>query len=90
MTQSRASAESWRLSECYGSDDEDPLTGFEMRIEREDCPADGSGPKFADDGAAWDHVVTCARAGSAYHARALEACSLQEQGRIIARCGAWK
>ncbi len=44
---------------------------------------------FADDRAAWEHVVGRARQGSSLHRAALAAVDGVEQAMIEATCGAW-
>ncbi len=48
-----------------------------------------SDPDFADDQAAWEHVVTRARQGSDLHRAALAAVDDVERALIEATCGAW-
>lgn len=59
-----------------------------MELQRIDFPDDGE-PPFADDAAAWDHVVAQARAGSEVHRQALALVDPVERCLIEARCGWW-
>lgn len=80
----QANAEGWGLFDCGLLDDGNP----HIELQRLDNPADGKLP-FADDGAAWDHVVEQARAGSTLHQHALQMVDKIELCLIEARCGWW-
>ena len=80
----QANAEGWGLFDCGLLDDGNP----HIELQRLDNPADGELP-FADDGAAWDHVVEQARAGSTLHQHALQMVDTIERCLIEARCGWW-
>lgn len=57
----QAANEGWCISECFGS------KNGPWQLQKDDCQ-----DKFAKDSEAWQHVVTQADAGSAYHKAALE------------------
>ncbi len=80
----KANDEGWGIFDCGVLDDGTP----HVELQRIDCPADGH-PPFPDDGAAWDHVVDQARAGSTFHQHALQMVDLVERFLIEARCGWW-
>lgn len=80
----KANAEGWGIFDCGVLDDGTP----HVELQRIDCPADGN-PPFSDDGAAWDHVVDQARAGSTFHQHALQMVDPIERCLIEARCGWW-
>ena len=79
-----AEQEGWGVFFC----DPRPDETRERQLQRIDCSEDGE-PPFDSDTAAWRHVVTRARAGSALHRAALSAVGDVERALIEATCGAW-
>ena len=79
-----AEHEGWGLFDCGPN----PDGTREMQLQRIDFPEAGD-PPFDSDNAAWQHVVTRARAGSELHRAALAAVDTVERALIEAACGAW-
>ncbi len=76
--------EGWGIFDCGVRED----GSLHIELQRIDSPDDGHAP-FADDGAAWDHVVEQARTGSEIHQGALSLVDDIERCAIEARCGWW-
>ena len=79
-----AAREGWTVAEAGVLSDGTPS----MQVQRIDCP-EGGAPEFADDPAAWTHVVAQARAGSALHRQALLRIDKVERALIAMTCGTW-
>ena len=78
-----AHAERWDVFDCGIRED----GSIRREIQRLDCSPTGA-PIFGDDGAAWEHVVAQARAGSKLHQAALRIVDPVERGLIRFWCSA--
>ncbi len=77
-----AFSERWGIFDCGLRDDGSPR----VELQRLNCPASGC-PRFADDLAAWRHVVDRAHAGSILHIAALSMLDPVERFAIEALYG---